>query len=120
MLLFDFLPMANAPNQVSLPRAAVYMHTRSIQQSFRAGRHHLNAKHYRLFRDGALIRRLEHGFLLFLDGVYVNGAKGATARFHRVDEPTSGELTELAHTLAHRFGRYLERLGWLTRKAENR
>jgi hypothetical protein len=41
------------------------------------------------------------------------------ARFHRVDEPTSGELTELAHTLAHWIGRYLERQGWLERDAEN-
>ncbi len=49
--------------------------------------------------------------MLFLDGVYVNGAKGVTARFHRVNEPSSGELSQLAHTLAHRVGRYLERQG---------
>ena len=57
--------------------------------------------------------------MLFLDGVYVTGTKGANARFHRVNEPTSGELTQLAHTLAHRVGRYLERQGWLERDAEN-
>ncbi len=34
--------------------------------------------------------------MLFLDGVYVNGAKGASARFHRVNEPASAELTQLA------------------------
>jgi len=31
----------------------------------------------------------------------------------------SGELTQLAHTLAHRVGRYLERQAWLERDAEN-
>ena len=60
-----------------------------------------------------------HFHMLFLDGVYIAGAKGASARFHRVNEPTSGELTQLAHKIAHRVGRYLERHGWLERDAEN-
>jgi hypothetical protein len=62
---------------------------------------------------------LDHSLLLFLDGVYIAGAKGATARFRRVNKPSSGELTQLAHTIAHRVGRYLERQGWLERDAEN-
>ena len=57
--------------------------------------------------------------MLFLDGVYVTGTKGASTGFHRDNEPTSGEPTQLAHTLAHRVGHYLERQGWLERDAEN-
>jgi len=57
--------------------------------------------------------------MLFLDGVYVTGTNGASARFHRDNEPSSRELTQLAHTLAHRVGRYLERQDWLERDAEN-
>ena len=54
--------------------------------------------------------------MLFLGGVYANAA---TARFHRVKEPSSGEITQLVHKIAHRVGRYLERQGWLERDAEN-
>ena len=57
--------------------------------------------------------------MLFLDGVYLADAKGASARFHRVNAPASAELTQLVHTIAHRVGRYLERQGWLERDAEN-
>jgi len=57
--------------------------------------------------------------MLFLDGVYIAGTKEASARFHRVNEPSSGELTQLVHKIAHRVGRYLERQGWLERDAEN-
>ena len=57
--------------------------------------------------------------MLFLDGVYIAGTKGTSARIHRVNEPSSGELTQLVHTIAHRVGRYLERQGWLERDAEN-
>jgi hypothetical protein len=60
-----------------------------------------------------------HFHMLFLDGVYIAGTKGASARFHRVNEPSSGELTQLVHKIAHRVGRYLERQGWLERDAEN-
>jgi hypothetical protein len=45
--------------------------------------------------------------MLFLDGVYIAGAKVKRARFHRVNEPSSGELTQLLHKIAHRVGRYL-------------
>jgi hypothetical protein len=37
----------------------------------------------------------------------------------RVNEPASGELTQLVHQIASRVGRYLERQGWLERDAEN-
>ena len=33
--------------------------------------------------------------------------------------PTGEDLTQLAHTIAHRVGRYLERQGWLERDAES-
>ena len=62
---------------------------------------------------------LIHFHMLFLDGVYLADAKGASARFHRVNEPASAEPTQLVHTIAHRVGRYLERQGWLERDAEN-
>ena len=60
-----------------------------------------------------------HFHMLFLDGVYVTGTKGANAHFHRVDEPSSAELTQVVHKIAHRVSRYLERQGWLERDAEN-
>jgi hypothetical protein len=57
--------------------------------------------------------------MLFLDGVYINGAKGACGRFQRVNEPSSGELTQLVHQIAHRVGSCLERQGRLERDAKN-
>jgi hypothetical protein len=56
--------------------------------------------------------------MLFLDGVYVQGS-GSTARFRWVKAPTSGELTQLTHTIARRIARFLERQGLLERDAEN-
>ena len=56
--------------------------------------------------------------MLFLDGVYVDHPNGS-ARFRWVKAPTSAELTQLAHTIAHRVGCYLERQGLLERDAEN-
>ncbi len=56
--------------------------------------------------------------MLFLDGVYVDRPDGA-ARFRLVKAPTTAELTQLAHTIAHRVGRSLERQGLLERDAEN-
>ncbi len=49
------------------------------------------------------------GVLLFLDG----------GKFRWVKAPTSAELTQLAHTIAQRVGRFLERQSLLTRDAEN-
>jgi hypothetical protein len=59
-----------------------------------------------------------HFHMLFLDGVYVDQPDG-TVRFRWVKAPTSGELTQLAQTIARRVGRFLERQGLLERDAEN-
>jgi len=56
--------------------------------------------------------------MLFLDGVYVERCNGSL-RFRWVKAPPSAELTRLAHTIARRVGRFLERKGWLTRDAED-
>ena len=56
--------------------------------------------------------------MLFLDGVYVECRDGAL-RFRWVKAPTSAELSRLAHTIARRVGRFLERKGWLTRDTED-
>jgi hypothetical protein len=56
--------------------------------------------------------------MLFLDGVYIDRPDGSP-RFRWVKAPTSAELTQLVHTIAHRVGRYLERQGLLERDAEN-
>jgi len=50
--------------------------------------------------------------------VYVERPNG-TARFRRVKAPTGQELTQLAHSIAHRVGRFLERQGLLERDMEN-
>jgi hypothetical protein len=50
--------------------------------------------------------------------VYVERPDGF-ARFRWVKAPTSAELTQLARTIAHRIGRFLERQGLLERDAEN-
>jgi hypothetical protein len=57
--------------------------------------------------------------MLFLDGVYVDGANGTAARFRWVKAPTSDELTQLAHALAWRIGRFLVRLGLLVCDADD-
>ena len=59
-----------------------------------------------------------HFHMLFLDGVYVD-RPDRTARFRWVRAPTREDVTQLAHTIASRVGRYLERQGWLERDAEN-
>lgn len=55
--------------------------------------------------------------MLFLDGVHLES--GGKTRFQWVKAPTSAELTQMAHTIAHRVGRFLERQGLLERDAEN-
>ena len=57
--------------------------------------------------------------MLFLDGVYVDGANGSSIRLRWVQAPTNTELTQLTHTIAQRVGRFLERQGLLERNAEN-
>jgi hypothetical protein len=69
-------------------------------------------------RFGSALNLNVHYHMLFLDGVYVDGPHGL-ARFRWVKAPTTEELTQLAHTIAHRVGRFLERQGLLERDAEN-
>lgn len=57
--------------------------------------------------------------MLFLDGVYIDSENESNTRFRWVKAPTSVELTQLTHTIAHRVGRFLERQGLLERDAEN-
>ena len=59
-----------------------------------------------------------HFHMLFLDGIYADNKHGSS-RFHWVKAPTSAELTQLTHTIAHRVGRYLERQNLLVRVDEN-
>jgi hypothetical protein len=59
-----------------------------------------------------------HFHMLFLDGVYVEGAYGSV-RFRWVKAPTSAELTHLVQVIARRVGRFLERRGLLERDVEN-
>ena len=56
--------------------------------------------------------------MLFLDGIYADNKHG-TSRFRWVKAPTSAELTQLTHTIAHRVGRYLERQSLLAPRAGN-
>ena len=67
---------------------------------------------------GSVLKLNIHFHMLFLDGVCVARPDGAT-RFRWVKAPTGQELTQLAHTIAHRIGRFLERQGLLERDAEN-
>ncbi len=59
-----------------------------------------------------------HCHRLFLDGVYVERPDGSV-RLRWVKAPSGAELTQLAHTIARRVGRVLERQGLLERDAEN-
>ncbi|VAX12385.1 hypothetical protein MNBD_GAMMA24-1179 [hydrothermal vent metagenome] len=70
-------------------------------------------------RFGSALNLNIHFHMLFLDGVYLDSATGSASRFCWVKAPTSAELTQLAHTIAQRIGRFLERQGLLERDAEN-
>lgn len=69
-------------------------------------------------RFGSALNLNVHFHMLFLDGVYVERPDGSLL-FRWVKAPTGAELTRLAHTIAHRVGRFLERQGLLERDAEN-
>lgn len=58
--------------------------------------------------------------MLFLDGVYVEGRPGAAPRFQWVREPTLQQLTQLAHTIARRVSRCLQRQGLLDAEDSDR
>ena len=57
--------------------------------------------------------------MIFLDGIYLDGVHGSPPRFRWVKAPTSDELTQITHTIAHRVARYLERQGLLVHDAGN-
>ncbi len=69
-------------------------------------------------RFGSALNLNIHFHMLFLDGVYVEGADGSV-RFRWVRAPTSAELTQLARTIAQRVGRFLERQGLLESDDDN-
>ncbi len=69
-------------------------------------------------RFGSALNLNIHFHMLVLDGVYVDRVDESVG-FRWVKAPTSAELTRLAHTIAHRVGRFLERHGLLERDAEN-
>ena len=68
-------------------------------------------------RFGSALNLNLHFHMLFLDGVYTDGHSG-NQRFRWVTAPTSAELNTLAHTIALRVGRYLERQGLIERDDE--
>jgi hypothetical protein len=68
-------------------------------------------------RFGGSINLNIHFHMIFLDGIYLAGVHGSPARFRCVKAPTSEDLTQLTHTIAHRVARYLERQGLLVRDA---
>ena len=70
-------------------------------------------------RFGGSINLNIHFHMIFLDGIYLAGVHGSPARFRWVKAPTSEDLTQLTHTIAHRVARYLERQGLLVRDAGN-
>jgi hypothetical protein len=69
-------------------------------------------------RFGSALNLNIHFHMLFLDGVYIDRPDGS-ARFRWVKALTPPELTQLAHSIARRVGRLLERQGLLERDAEN-
>ena len=69
-------------------------------------------------RFGGALNLNIHFHMIFLDGVYLDRG-GKLDRFRWVKEPTTEELSQLTHTIAHRIGRYLERQGLLVRDAEH-
>ncbi len=55
--------------------------------------------------------------MLFLDGMYIDGAEGVMFRW--IKARTSAELTYLAYTIARGVGHFLERQGLLEREAHD-
>ena len=70
-------------------------------------------------RFGRALNLNIHCPMLFLDDVYIDCENESNTRFRWVKAPTSAELTQLTHTIAHRVGRFLERHGLLEGDAEN-
>jgi hypothetical protein len=70
-------------------------------------------------RFGSALNLNIHFHMLFLDGVYISGKNGTSARFRWVKAPTHDALTQLTHSIAQRTAHYLERQGLLERDGEN-
>jgi hypothetical protein len=68
-------------------------------------------------RFGGALNLNVHFHMLLLDGVYVDSPAGP--RFRWVKAPSSAELRQLSHTIAHRVGRFLECQGLLVRDDES-
>jgi hypothetical protein len=67
-------------------------------------------------RFGGALNLNVHFHMLLLDGVYADSPAGP--RFRWVKAPSSAELRQLSHTIAHRVSRFLERLcRYITRPA---
>lgn len=62
-------------------------------------------------RFGRALKLNIHFHMLFLDGVYAGGTNGSAIRLRWDKAPSSAELTQLAHTVAQRVGRFLEQQG---------
>ena len=69
-------------------------------------------------RFGSALNLNIHFHMLFLDGVYVDSPDGAVP-VSLGQGATSAEITQLAHAIAHRVGRFLERQGLLERDADD-
>ncbi|MFT5102305.1 MAG: hypothetical protein ACI9HY_004442 [Planctomycetaceae bacterium] len=69
-------------------------------------------------RFGSALNLNIYFHMLFVDGICLDQSN-QSARFYWVKAPTSAELTQMAHTIAHRVGRFLERQGLLERDAQN-
>jgi len=69
-------------------------------------------------RFGGALNLNIHFHMIFLDGIY-GGINRSSVRFRWVKAPSSDELTQLTHTIAHRVARYLERQGLLVRDDGN-
>ena len=70
-------------------------------------------------RFGSALNLNVHFHMLFLDGIYVADSSHSTRpRFQWMRAPTWAQLTRLAHTIARRVARLLEREGLLERDTE--
>lgn len=69
-------------------------------------------------RFGGALNLNVHFHMLFLDGVYVDGADGKL-RFRRVAAPSDADLAHLAQTIAQRVARWLVRRGLLQADVDN-
>jgi hypothetical protein len=72
-------------------------------------------------RFGSALNLNVHFHMLWLDGVYEELVESPPRkpRLHRTRAPTTGQLTQLADTIAHRVCRHLTRKGWLEGEEES-